>query len=125
MFTVIEGLPSDVLAIEATGKITHEDYVHTLIPSAEAILARGPLKVLFVIGKEVTGFELEAMWDDARFGLTHWRDVTRVAVVTDHVWIRAMTGAFAPFMPAEVRLFRLSDLPAAKQWIVGARGAGS
>jgi hypothetical protein len=40
MFKVIEGLSPDVLAVEATGKITHDDYVHTLIPNAEAISAR-------------------------------------------------------------------------------------
>ena len=125
MFKVIEGLSPDVLAVEATGKITHDDYVHTLIPNAESIMARGPLKLLFVIGKEFTGFELEALWDDATFGLTHWRDFSRVAVVTDHAWIRAMTGMFTPFMPAEVRLFGLSDLPTAKDWIVGARREGA
>lgn len=121
MFKVIEGLPPDVLAVEATGKITHGDYIHTLIPSAEAIMARGPLKLLVVIGTEFTGFELEALWDDAAFGVTHWRDFSRIAVVTDHAWIRPLTGLFTPFMPAEVRLFGLSELPAAKDWIVRAR----
>jgi len=125
MFKMIEGLPPDVLAVEATGKITHDDYVKTLIPSAEAIVARGPLKALFVIGKELTGFELEALWDDAAFGLTHWRNFSRVAVVTDHAWIRAMTGMFTPLMPAEVRLFGLADLPSAKAWIAGARREGA
>ena len=30
MFKFIEGLPQDVMAIEARGKITREDYQHTL-----------------------------------------------------------------------------------------------
>ena len=37
MFTFIEGLPSDVLAIEARGEVTHDDYRNTLIPKAEAM----------------------------------------------------------------------------------------
>ncbi len=41
MFERIEGLPIDALAVEATGKITHDDYVYIVIPTAEAILARG------------------------------------------------------------------------------------
>lgn len=123
MLRIIEGLPPDVLGVEAAGKVTHADYVQVLIPRAKAIIARGPLKLIFVIGSEVTGFELEALWDDATFGLTHWRDFSRLAVVTDHAWIRAMTGMFTPFTPAEVRLFSLSDLPTAKDWIVGAREA--
>jgi len=75
MFKVIEGLPTDVLGVEATGKVTHADYVHTLIPNAESIMARGPLKLIFLIGTEFTGFELEALWDDATFGLRHWREL--------------------------------------------------
>ncbi len=39
MFKMIEGLPQNVLAIEATGKFTHEDYQHTLIPRAAAKIA--------------------------------------------------------------------------------------
>ena len=35
MFEFIEGMPPDVLAIEAVGKVTHEDYRTILIPKAE------------------------------------------------------------------------------------------
>ena len=69
MFKFIEGLPPDVLAIEASGKVTHEDYRDTLIPKAEAMMAKGPIRMLYVIGKDFTGFELEALWDDSVFGL--------------------------------------------------------
>ena len=43
MFKSIEGLPADVLAIEATGQITHQDYRDTLIPMAEGLMAKGPI----------------------------------------------------------------------------------
>jgi SpoIIAA-like len=45
----IDGLPPDVLAVEAKGKVTHEDYQHTLIPKAEAMMAKGPIKMLYVL----------------------------------------------------------------------------
>ena len=51
------GLPPDVMAIEASGKVTHEDYRDTLIPKAEAMMAKGPIKMLYVIGEDFTGFE--------------------------------------------------------------------
>ena len=44
MLKIIESLPPDVMAIEASGKVTHEDYRDTLIPRAEAMMANGPLK---------------------------------------------------------------------------------
>ena len=117
MFKLLEGMSADVLAIEATGQVTHEDYKGMLIPTAEAMMAKGPVRMLFVIGKEFTGFELEAMWDDGAFGLKHWRDFSHIAVVTDHAWMRAMVAMFAPFFRGEVRLFGLFQLPAAKNWI--------
>lgn len=117
MFKFIEGVPPDVLAIEAVGAVTHEDYRDTLVPKAEAMIARGPIKMLYVIGKGVTGFELEALWDDGAFGLKHWYDFSRIAVVTDHPWLRAGVSMFKPFFHGDVRLFGLSELPSAKTWI--------
>lgn len=89
------------------------------------MLANGPIKMHYVIGKDCTGFELEALWDDGRFGMKHWRDFSRIAVVTDHAWLRSVTGMFAPFIHGEVRLFDLAGLSAAKEWIVAPRPGGA
>lgn len=117
MFKFIEGLPPDVMAIEASGEVTDEDYRKMLIPKAEVMMAKGPIKMLYVIGRDFTGFRLEALWDDAAFGIKHWYDFNRIAVVADHNWLRAMVSMFRPFFHGDVRLFGLSDLPAAKDWI--------
>ena len=58
MFKMIEGLPQNVLAIEATGKFTHEDYQHTLIPRAEAMMAKGPIKMLYVLDRSLQALSL-------------------------------------------------------------------
>jgi hypothetical protein len=125
MFKFIEGLPQDVLAIEASGKVTHDDYGNTLIPKAEAMMAKGPIKMLYVIGKDFAGFELEALWDDGAFGLRHWHDFSHIAVVTDHAWMRAMVSMFKPFFHGNVRLFGLAELPVAKDWITSANKAAA
>jgi len=77
MFKFIEGLPPDVLAIEASGKVTNDDYRHTLAPRAEAMLVKGPLRMLYVVGGDFTGFELEALWDDSALGFQHWHEFRR------------------------------------------------
>ena len=118
MFKFIEGLPSDVLAIEAIGTVTRRDYRQTLVPAAEALIAKGPIRMLYVIGKEFKGFELEALWADSAFGFGHLHDFSRIAVVTDHTWMGVAVNMFRPFFPADVRLFGLSELPDAKDWIV-------
>ncbi|HWA70132.1 MAG TPA: STAS/SEC14 domain-containing protein [Rhizomicrobium sp.] len=120
MLKLIEGMPADVLAVEAVGKVTHGDYRTILIPTAEAMMAKGPIKMLYVIGKEFSGYEPEALWDDGAFGIEHWREFKPVAVVADQVWLRASISMFTPFFPAEVRLFALAELSEAKDWIVAA-----
>ena len=117
MFRFIDGMPRNVVAIEATGKVTHEDYQNTLIPRVEAMLSKGPIRMLYVIRKEFTGFELEALWDDGNLGLKHWRDFSHIAIVADQMWLRAAVSMFMPFFHGEVRMFGLSQLPAAKDWI--------
>ena len=119
MFKLIEDLPPDVTGIEATGMVTHEDYKNVLIPRVEAMIAKGPAKLLFVAGEGFEGYELEALWDDAAFGVKHWHDFSRVAVVADEAWLRAAVTMFRPLFPCELRLFKLGDLAAAKAWVVG------
>jgi hypothetical protein len=125
MFKLIVGLPQNVLAIEASGQVTHEDYCDTLIPKAKAMIAKGPVKMLYVIGSEFTGFELEALWDDSKFGLTHWHDFSQIAVVADQSWLRAAVSMFTPFFRGEVRIFHVSELAAAKAWIADAKRAAA
>ena len=125
MFRFIDGLPTNVLAIEAPGKVTHEDYHNTLIPRVEAMLAKGPIRMLYVIGKDFTGFELEALWDDGNLGLKHWCDFSHVAVVADQAWLRAAVSMFMPFFHGEVRMFGFSQLPAAKDWITDGQRAAA
>lgn len=117
MFQFIEGLPKDVLAIKAVGKVTHKDYKNTLVPRAEAMLGKGPIKMLYVIGNEFTGFEAGALWDDSVFVLEHWHDFSHIAVVTDHAWLRIMVSTFKPFFHGDVRVFQVAEFPTAKRWI--------
>jgi hypothetical protein len=117
MFTFIDGLPPNVMAVEASGTVTHEDYRDIIIPKAEEMMAKGPIKLLYVIGSDFKSFEVEALWDDGKLGFTHRHNFNHVALVSDLTWIRASVGLFAPFFHCEVRLFRLSELLAAKDWI--------
>ncbi len=114
MLKLIRDLPTDMLGIEDAGKVTHEDYRKILIPRAEAMMAGGPIRMLYVAGKDFAGYELEALSDDSTFGLKHWRQLRDIAVVTDRAMLRAAITMFCPFFPSEIRLFRLADLAAAK-----------
>lgn len=125
MLKLIEDLPAQTLGVEAAGKVTHEDYQKLLIPKAEAMMAKGPIRMIYVIGKDFSGYEVGALWDDGTFGIRHWRDFSRVAVVADQSWLRAAVNLFKPFFPCAVRLFRLAELSAARAWITDTEQAGT
>ena len=125
MLKLIQDLPPHVLGIEAAGKVTHEDYREVLIPAAEAMMGRGSIRMLYIIGQEFTGYELGALWDDGAFGTKHWRDFSRVAVVGDQGWLSTAVTLFKPFFPCAVRLISLAELSAARAWITGAEEAAA
>ena len=109
--------PRVALGVEAMGTVTHEDYRKILIPAAEAKMAGGPIKMLFIAGSEFSGYALEALWDDAAFGFKHWQQFRRIAVVTESGWLRAAVTMFSPFFLSHVRLFKPGELNAAKEWL--------
>ncbi|RMH41176.1 MAG: STAS/SEC14 domain-containing protein [Alphaproteobacteria bacterium] len=117
-FEIIEGLPNDVVAVRAVGVIDREDYEKVLVPLVESrIREEGRIKFLYVLGDEFEGITAGAAWEDMELGLLHLGDFARMAVVTDVEWIRLAVKLFAPLVRGEVRLFRTSELEAAKAWI--------
>jgi SpoIIAA-like len=118
-FAILEGYPDNVVAIRAEGLITRDDYEETLIPLIEErIGARGRVKLLYWCGPEFEGFSAGAMWDDARIGLTHLGDFSKIAVVSDVGWVRQAAKLFAPFVRAPVQVFHNADIEQAKHWII-------
>lgn len=124
MFKIIQNLPDDVLGVEFHGKITHEDYIKGLIPAFDKkFAAEGDLRVLSVVMPDFQGFEIAAMWDDATYGLRHWRDISHIAVVCDQpAWIKNSVSLFKPFFPGAVRSFDMAELEQAKAWISAPEG---
>ena len=117
-FVVLDGYPDNVVAFRAEGVITRDDYEETLIPIIEErISARGQVGLLYWCGDEFKGFSAGAMWDDARFGLTHLGDFSKIAVVSDIEWVRQSVKLFAPLVRAPVQVFHNADIEYAKRWI--------
>lgn len=108
------------LTVTGTGEITHADYADSFIPAVDAAVAEcGKINLIYVFSADYEGFTTRAAWDDARLGLSHFKDLGRIAMVTDHEWIRNSVAAFAIFMPAEIRTFALDDIDAANTWVRG------
>jgi hypothetical protein len=118
MLEIIQGMPENVVAVSASGKVTGEDYEYLLIPLIEGKLkTHEKIRVLYVLGQEFTDFTAGAMWDDAKIGLRHLTAYERVAMVTDVNWIAGAVKFFAFILPCPVRIFGNDKLSEAMAWI--------
>lgn len=118
MITVMTGLPEGVLGFEANGKLTAADYTGVLEPALAAASAEGgKIRVLLNFGGEFEGMEPGAAWQDLRVGVREWSDWERIALVTDHAWMRDGLTMFAWAVPGEVRAFAGEERDAAIDWL--------
>lgn len=118
MITVMDDVPDNVIAITATGKVSGDDYENVLIPLVDQKLQQvDKLRLLYYFSPEFSGYQAEAMWDDAKIGLQHLTSWEKIAVVTDDEWITRAVKAFGFLMPGEVKLFPISQFEIAKSWI--------
>ncbi len=74
MFKLIEDLPPDVMGIEATGKVTHEDYQNLPYPQGRSDDGQRPGQAAVCCWRRLRGLRAQALWDDSAFGVKHWND---------------------------------------------------
>jgi hypothetical protein len=120
MIERLTGLPDNVIGFSAHGKVTAADYEQHLVPAVEAALAaHDKVRLLYQLGEDFDGFEVGALWEDAKVGLMHLAAWERIALVTDVEWLGTATKAMGFMMPGEVRVFPNAELEAARDWLRG------
>jgi hypothetical protein len=118
MMEIIQGLPENVVAVAASGKVTGEDYENVLIPAIEDKIQKyGKIRMLYQLGKNYTGFTYEAMWDDTKVGIWHLAAFEKIAVVSDVDWIIDAVKIFKFIIPCPVKIYRNEALPEAEAWV--------
>jgi hypothetical protein len=118
MITIRPETAGRLLVIEATAKLTTQDYEDIFIPKLDELLGMFPkIRVVFYFDDAFEGWELGAMWDDAKYGLKHKNDFERIAVVGAPRWANGLMKLGAHFMPGELRIFEGTALEEALVWI--------
>jgi len=108
-----------ILEVHVIGKLVHEDY-QQFVPSFEQMIKQhGKIRVLFNM-LDFNGWEAAALWDDIKFGMKHFSDIERLAMVGDKKWEKGMSVFCRPFTTAEIRYFDRSAIDEARTWLAGA-----
>jgi len=64
------------------------------------------------------GWTAAAAWEDTKFGMRHFSDIERMAIVGDEAWEKGMALLLKPFTKAKVKYFDANQMAAAKTWIM-------
>lgn len=116
MFTMLPESDGNIVGVRAEGKLTDADYKAFLPRLEEIIAAQGPIRML-VDMEGFEGWEPLAAWDDFAFGMTHWGDFKRIALVGDKAWEEMSAKLFNLLMKGEVRFFVPAEKDAAWVWV--------
>ena len=123
MIEPLEGMPEGTLGFRAAGHVTRDDYRDLLLPVMKAAAEAGEVRMVFAVGPGFEEFELGALMEDAKVGVTlgigHPHAWKRTAVVTDVDWIKNAIHMFTWLTPGEVEVFELDQLDDAKAWVAG------
>lgn len=118
MINVLPESHGNILILRAVNKLTDQDYKEVLIPSLEQIIREhGKARLLIDMGDEFHGWEAAALWDDARFGLTHRNDFEKMGVIGGPKWVEWGLRLGAMIVGGEIRSFPSGERDEAMTWI--------
>ncbi len=105
------------VGVQATGRVTREDYADVLVPAVEAAAAGGEVRLLYVLGEDFESYSPGAMWSDTRLWAGHIGSWERLAVATDLEWVEHAVHAFGWLVHGTVRVFGGDEVDRARAWL--------
>lgn len=117
MIKILSESEGNLLAIEAYDKLTMHDYETVFIPQIERLIRQyDRINVVIHLGSQFEGWEPGALWDDAKSGLKHRKELNRVALVGASPLIGNVAKMGAVLMHGELRAFDEHALGEALKW---------
>jgi hypothetical protein len=105
------------LEVIVEGKLEKTDY-DTFIPEVEQkIREHGKVGLLLNVSA-FRGWSAVALWEDLKFDMKHYRDVSRLALVADNPDKEWLATLARPFTAAEVRFFPIAAHETAREWVL-------
>ncbi len=118
MIERLKDFPANVTAFVCKGRVTKEDYETVLVPAVStALKANDKVRLYYETATDFSGIDPGAVLTDFKVGMEHFTRWERIAVVTDVGWIRHTMQFFSFMMPAQMKIFPLSQAAEARRWI--------
>jgi hypothetical protein len=79
-----------LLVVEASGKLTREDY-ERFVPTLDRLIQHSAHVCILFHLHDFHGWNAAAMWEDTKFAFKHFNDIARLAVVGEKTWQKGLT----------------------------------
>lgn len=106
----------DFIYLLVDGKLEASDYDFFIPEIEQQIDQYGKINLLVEL-KNFQGWTLGAAWEDTKFGIRHFNDIKRLAIVGDQNWEKGMAFFAKAFTMAEVKYFDTSSRKEAISWV--------
>jgi len=117
---MIELIPFDegnVIGFRLKGKIEDNEFDEIVSLMEKRLTEHKKLRVYAEI-EEFKGMSVNTFMKDIHYGLKHWRDFDKEAVVSDKGWLKAWVKFAGSLFPGiEVKHFSFEEIEEAKKWI--------
>lgn len=118
MIEIMDVSANDLVAARASGKITTDDYTEVWLPALQkAIDAHGKIRALLYLDETFEGWELGALWEDTKFGLSRMDDFDKVALVGAPEWLDRVVALTGSLTKIVVKTFPTGSLEEALAWL--------
>jgi hypothetical protein len=123
MLERLENLPTNVVGVRASGRLSKDDYQGVVQPMFEDLRRQGQRqRFIYQFAPEFEEIEASAAWQDLRVGIQYLRLLERCAVVTDVDWLRQASQFFGAMLPFPVRVFGNAEFAEAVKWAMEPTG---
>jgi len=116
MIEKLEKSSGKIIGFTLSGRLHDEDY-KIFVPQLESVMEQEGKTRLLAHFHDFHGWDLHAAWDDMKFGVKHYDDLERIALVGDRKWEEWMAKICKPFTRASVRYFDSSEIEKAWEWL--------
>ena len=111
MIEIIQGLPQDVAAFNATGKISVDDYDKIINPFVKQIKQQsGRIKYMLVLNTSLSNYSAGAWFKDGWLGFKYFTSWSKIAIVANQERVVKFTNVFGKLLPAVTKGFLMRDI---------------
>lgn len=118
MIEIMDESEGSLVVARASGRISADDYTEVWLPALQkAIDAHGRIRALLYMDETFDGWELGAMWEDAKFGLGRMDDFEKVALVGAPEWVDKIVDLTGQLTKIAIKTFETGSLDEALEWL--------